>query len=466
MIRRRAPFACALLGGALVACQGAGPAASDAGGDAQLEGRAEAGAEDAATWRDGDPGSVSALALEVQAYLSDENPGAEPPLLQKLAGPYRDLSFQALERAVRTRVDSPRRLRAGIREERWTNPFTGKENRYHAVVTRRVAASPGPVPLVLFLHGAGGNGESVARAESLQAVADRLGALLVAPTSDGTCDWNSFEECMSQVVLLVPLLKRRYPIDDDRVVLTGFSMGGRGSLSVAATYPEPYCGVVPFAGAIGAVHPSTNVEDHRIYCCPHAENLLGLRVHHTVGDQDMQLMVLQNRACDSCLKAQRSESIYDELAGQGHVFPVERWRVAVSWALERARQPYPRRVVYQRAKHLSAYVAGGLFFQTKLLAPQYWAVMEAPRDPTKPSRLEAEVKGGEIHLTASNVARVGLYLADELVALDAPVRVLLGGKVLHEGKVARDRALLLTEAHRRAERSMLFAARLALDLPP
>ena len=406
------------------------------------------------------------LYAEVNAYLAAEDPGPHPAILDRLDTVYRDVPFATVLDAV-TRRPPRAPLPTGVSQHSWVNPLYEGTETYQLYVPATLAASPAPaLPLLIFLHGAGGSGAGIVGSQPVREAADRLGVLLVAPTSNPSCDWSALEDCMSQVVLLVQHLKRRFPVDDARVVLSGFSMGGRGAFSVGVAYPEPYCGVVPVAGSIGAVHNTSDLAVHKAYCCPHVENLTNLRLHYISGDQDMQLMLYQNRGCELCLEEQGSEYVYTELAGQGHVWPLDLWEKAVAWTLARPRVPYPARVVYNIARQASAIVPEDIFLQQTLRTPQYWADIETRRDPELPARIEARRAGNLITLDSTNVARFSLFLAPGMVDLREEVRVLHEREgTLFEGMVSPDRRLLLTEARRRAERSMVFANRLILAIP-
>lgn len=418
---------------------------------------ADSGARDAAI----DP----ALLEAVDDYLTADKLPAKPKLLDQLGSTYRDVPFDTLERAVRWRPPSPKFPATGKHQGSWTNPLAKIKAEYNAYVPPALAKSKRDrFPLIVYLHGAGGNGTEIFGDPTIVKAADQHGAILVAPTSASVCDWSLSEGCMSQVVLLVQMLKRRYPVDDARVVLTGFSMGGRGAFSVGVAYPEPYCGVIPGAGTIGAAYDDPDLEKHRTYCCPLLENAFNLRLQYISGDRDVPRLVYQNRGCDRCPASPLRR--YTEVPGGGHQFFPKRWADAVSWTLSRPRPAYPKSIRYNLTPQLSGTIPGGLWVQRKLKVPQYWAVITEQRDTAKPSRLAARVASkSRIELTATNVARVEIYLADELVDLHRTVTIVSGSDTLYSGKVARDRRLLLTEARRRSERAMTFAARLRLKIP-
>lgn len=407
------------------------------------------------------------LYADVHAYLSAETETST--LLGKLAGEYAKIPFSLLAEAVRARPAKPTLPGTGVHEGSWLSPYDGKQRVYSAyvptdVASRAAGGQSDRFPLIVYLHGAGGTGPGITGNAGIRAAVDALGAILVAPTDpDTTCDWSAAEECMAQVVLLTQLLKRRYPIDDQQVVLTGFSMGGRGSFSVGVAYPEPYCGVIPFAGTIGAVFNDPNLQVHKNYCCPHLKNAASLRLRYFAGDQDTALLLYQNQGCALCFAESSAEHEYVELAGQGHVFLVDRWQTSVAWALSKPRQDFPPLFVFNLVPQASGIVAGGVYLHEKLKVPQYWAVPRGRSDAKKSGAVSASVLGQTVTVTTSNLSGVDVYLSDALVDLDLPVKVVIDGETVHDGLLTRDRRLLLEQARLRSERSMLFAAKVGSD---
>jgi predicted esterase len=415
-----------------------------------------------------DPALRAKISAEVNDYLTAETVGAKPALLDKLDGEYSAVPFGVFADAVRARPLPAQLPGAGVQQGTWTNPYYGGSETYHLYISPALAASSaGRFPLLVFLHGAGGNGAAVVQDQSFQGAADRLGAILVAPSGHPNWNWAWDEKEMSQVVLLVQLLKRRLPVDDSRVVLSGFSMGGWGSFSIGVGYPDPYCGLVPVAGSVGAVKATTDLSVHKAYCCPHMENLKGLRLHYISGDQDMAWMLYQNRACELCLKELGNEYVYTELKGQGHVFPPAIWEQAVTWTLAKPRPAYPPTVTFNIAAEASADPPGYFWLQNKLKTPQYWADIDARVDPSKPARLQAVLGANAISLEHTNVAKATIYVAPAMVETAAPLKIVraAGGAVLWQGTLAPDRRFLLTEARRRSERTAIYANRVELTLP-
>ena len=107
------------------------------------------------------------------------------------------------------------------------------------------------VPLILALHfGVGAGGSAGAGREMVQILIGpafaELGALIVAPDSMRG-NWSSPEN-EKAVNALLDMVLTRYSIDEKKVAVTGFSMGGTGSWHFAERFPERFSAAIPVAG--------------------------------------------------------------------------------------------------------------------------------------------------------------------------------------------------------------------------
>ncbi len=100
-------------------------------------------------------------------------------------------------------------------------------------------------PLVVILHGAGGNGKT-----TLGRWVERLGSdfIIACPSYPMGAWWSVRAETM--VLNLIHYLRTLYPIDPSRVLLTGLSNGAVGAYMMGMFYPDYFAGVVPIAGTI------------------------------------------------------------------------------------------------------------------------------------------------------------------------------------------------------------------------
>jgi polyhydroxybutyrate depolymerase len=121
-----------------------------------------------------------------------------------------------------------------------------------------------PVPLVLSLHGGGGNGEQTCtQAGGIQELAEREGFLVACPEgiennwNDGRADNSNraHEEDIDDVgflLALIEMLSNTYNVDPDRIFVTGASNGGMMSLRMACEASE----LIAAAGAVIASLPA------------------------------------------------------------------------------------------------------------------------------------------------------------------------------------------------------------------
>ncbi|MBS4204216.1 prolyl oligopeptidase family serine peptidase [Lederbergia citrea] len=111
-------------------------------------------------------------------------------------------------------------------------------------------------PLVLFLHGGGERGVS----NDVQLLANRgaiswadpeqqakNSAFVAAPQAAINDRWTS-EVNISLLLDLIETLKEEYPIDPDRIYVTGISMGGMGTWSLIQDHSDLFAAAIPVCG--------------------------------------------------------------------------------------------------------------------------------------------------------------------------------------------------------------------------
>lgn len=117
-------------------------------------------------------------------------------------------------------------------------------------------------PLVISLHGAGSNhrlnlrrifgksnlpGETDAEATRYFPPLREVGYFVAAPLARGTLGYQDIAE--RDVYDVLRDMQRRFSIDDDRVYLTGLSMGGGGALWLGLTRPDIWAAIAPVCAA-------------------------------------------------------------------------------------------------------------------------------------------------------------------------------------------------------------------------
>ncbi len=102
-------------------------------------------------------------------------------------------------------------------------------------------------PLVLFLHGAGESGSDLSKVKTHgpPKIVEAKGPfpfILVSPQCPGR-GWN-----VDTLNGLLDAVMKEYRVDENRVYLTGLSMGGYGTWALAAAHPERFAAIAPICG--------------------------------------------------------------------------------------------------------------------------------------------------------------------------------------------------------------------------
>jgi predicted peptidase len=178
-------------------------------------------------------------------------------------------------------------------------------------------------PVVLFLHGAGERGDDNRRQlvylpewMTRKEWRDRYACYLIAPQCHAAESWmrpkRADDETAksrpqagdTEVVLgILRAVTAAEPVDRRRVYLTGLSMGGYGSWSLAAQHPELFAAVVPICGG-GDPAWATKLKDVPIWA-----------VH---GGADTTVPPQNSRKMIDAIKAAGGSPRYTELEGVGH----------------------------------------------------------------------------------------------------------------------------------------------------
>ncbi|MGQ9798187.1 MAG: prolyl oligopeptidase family serine peptidase [Ignavibacterium sp.] len=105
-------------------------------------------------------------------------------------------------------------------------------------------------PLVLFLHGAGERGnniELVKRNGPPKLVEEGIDFpfILVSPQCPEGTRWNYLT---LSLITLLDEIESKYRVDKNRIYLTGLSMGGQGTWSLALAQPNRFAAIAPICG--------------------------------------------------------------------------------------------------------------------------------------------------------------------------------------------------------------------------
>jgi len=138
---------------------------------------------------------------------------------------------------------------AGLQVRGFRSQVDGAVQPVGLVLPQQWSQSPSPLPLYVWLHGRGD------KTTDLHFICERLdnwgevvpeGAIVLHPFGRQCIGYKSAGE--TDVLEAIEFTCENYPVDRQRIVLMGFSMGGAGAWHLAAHYPERFVAVSPGAG--------------------------------------------------------------------------------------------------------------------------------------------------------------------------------------------------------------------------
>ena len=106
-----------------------------------------------------------------------------------------------------------------------------------------------PIPMILMLHGYVPSYNKLnwmGIDKSIGAAMDALGWCYVLPFGRGNTDFLTIGEV--DVLRVIEEMKRRYPIDHQRIYLAGYSMGGSGVWTMLSHYPDIFAAAQIWSG--------------------------------------------------------------------------------------------------------------------------------------------------------------------------------------------------------------------------
>jgi predicted peptidase len=161
-------------------------------------------------------------------------------------------------------------------------------------------------PLILFLHGAGQTGSDGLEQAKLGIGAaikkkEKAFPFFVVFPQAHTKGWQAEGPNAKRALAILAEIQKEYKIDGKRIYLTGLSMGGSGTWSLAAKYPGRWAAIVPICGK-GAVKHAGELRDLPCWCF--------------IGDKDKA--VQNNRDMIAALKSAGAAPRYTEYPGVGH----------------------------------------------------------------------------------------------------------------------------------------------------
>lgn len=389
------------------------------------------------------PVSDQDIGAFVRGFIATDDEVDRVIMVEKFAPKIVD-SFDRLENAVR----NFRKYSSAKKEFTYDKFKVGETETEYALYVPKKYSPDKSFPLLVALHGAGGNGRSYIKMWQFPATVKELGEaqsvlyqqaerrsyIVLCPTAQKEYGWFT-EEAQKQVFGLIEKITVQFNIDPDRIYLHGLSMGGRGTYHFGLHFADRFAAIESRAGAT------------ELTLLP---NLLNLPIYITHGAKDQLAPVELARKIKEKLSELKYDYLYSEHPDKGHVPIPEENKKVIDFFEKKRRNIYPKRVLW---------TADGSAFSRA-----YWLNIDRM---TPPATVDAEVsrEKNSIEVKTTNIQKLTLYLSDKLLDLSKEVKIIVNGAVLFSGKVDRSVFFLLSHLRQTRDSGRIFANSISVDIP-
>jgi pimeloyl-ACP methyl ester carboxylesterase len=238
-------------------------------------------------------------------------------------------------------------------------------------------------------------------------------------------------------------LLARFPVDPDRVYVSGLSQTGFWSWYLGREIGDRLAGIAPMGAVTWEVDGAL-------------ENFANLPVFVIHGERDPTCAVAQPRATTKRMEEMGLPVRYLEVPGEGHDGKVwGRLPEALDWLKKQPRQVHPRRVVRRLGTTRSPWCA---WVRVEELEREGTGEAETPPH----ARIEASVEGQVVKVASEGVKRLTAFLPAALLDLDKEVEVVWNGKSAGRKKPDRSFVTALEAAIDRGDWKTLLEAKVSL----
>ncbi|PQO45516.1 prolyl oligopeptidase family serine peptidase [Blastopirellula marina] len=254
---------------------------------------------------------------------------------------------------------SPWTKQTGLVVRGYESDIDGSSQPYGLVIPEKLDLTK-PQPLYIWLHGRGDKTTDLHFIHGCSTKAGQItpnDAIVVHPFGRQCIGFKSAGEI--DVMDVIDQVKQHYNIDDRRIVLMGFSMGGAGCWHIGAHYAENFVAMSPGAGfAETAQYQRLKPEDYppsyeqtlwKLYDVPnYTTNLFNLPVVAYSGENDKQIQAA--RVMEEAFKKEGHELTHLIGPKMGHKYApetLEQILAMIKQARDEGQDSYPANVTIQ-----------------------------------------------------------------------------------------------------------------------
>jgi poly(3-hydroxybutyrate) depolymerase len=333
-------------------------------------------------------------------------------------------------------------------------------------------------PLRVSLHGGVGRAAPGPNDPPARQLTNRIpsgGELVLHPRAWSGSEWWTPGQ-VANITRLVDRIKHEYNVDESRIYVTGISDGGTGVYFFAMRAATPWSACLPLNGQpLVLANPDSGTEGQFF-----ASNLANCPLHVVNGGRDplypaasVEPLIAMFRRGGVAVDFQ----VYPEAGHDVSWWPQERSKFEAFLAAH-TRVAHPNRISWEtertdrdnRFRWLVIDRLGQRGSDRPLADVNRFAAGNGREMPlfarSRPSgRVDVVRKGNTFEAETRGVSSFTLLLSPDVVDFSKPVRVVVNGKDVQDGKVEKNPRTLMTWAARDNDRTMLYAAELRISVP-
>lgn len=302
-------------------------------------------------------------------------------------------------------------------------PLDGSDQAYRLYVPTGYRTDQ-PAPLVIALHGSGGNEKSFFDDEAhypgkdgLKNAAEQFNVLAACPSARGNTNYRGLGE--NAVFQVLADVKRRFRIDENRIYLTGHSMGGTGATDLALHHPGIFAAVVPIAAARSIRWVAANAEHTPFWWIGGERDQDYYQRGVAVGFERMRKLGYPVRLT--------------ELPGESHYGAARDFRPVLAWLRQHRLVAHPKAFTFE--------------VDTLLHPRAYWITVDTIAWPGRIAVAKVRAEEDNVaRLVLDNIDAISLWPDPEIFDPVRPWRVVVADATVFTGLVAATQELVLTRA--------------------
>ncbi|MFT5285026.1 MAG: putative esterase [Planctomycetota bacterium] len=294
-----------------------------------------------------------------------------------------------------------------------------------------------PFPLLFRFHGSGDTGKEFAEWSHSSIFEDYLTVIPTVPT-EKRMSWSA-DGGKQLFDAIYRHMLNNFNVDTDRVYLSGYSAGGAAAFFLAQYYPHRTAAIVA-RGRLWWKHNEAKEASMNILDYVPGYFLSGL--------DDKEDRVEGFRTAEAYYDQHGMPGEFRFVKSRGHEYMPEFTKEAFRYVSKKKRVLYP----HAFDGYLISYK--GEDASRLALSEQYWLRGLNYKYLGTPFRVE--VDGNTITIQGEDLYHAQLFLNDEIVNMDEPVRVLLNGAVKFEGIVPRSAEFILNWFEQNRDPNRLF----------